>query len=192
MGFFSKLLGIRFGLDGRWAETVSEFSRLHDIGKVAIPDGILLKPSRLTLQERAVMCTHTTHGLTIVEGLVESSGMIRTSDAAILKAIVELHHESPDGSGYPHGLRDTAIPIEARIVKVADIFDALTTPRPYKSPWPVDQALDWLRGSSGVTVDAIAVDIVLGLKPELEAIQARWRDQDAATDTRAGIAARIG
>ncbi|MBE7246856.1 MAG: HD domain-containing protein, partial [Actinomycetospora chiangmaiensis] len=115
---------------------------LHDVGKVGVPDSILLKPGRLDPDEFATVQTHTTIGKRILGG--SESELIR-----LAAEIAEAHHEHWDGSGYPNGLAGTAIPLAARIVAVADVFDALTTVRPYKTAMPFEAALDSLRAESG-------------------------------------------
>ena len=127
-------------LSDEFIEQVFLYAPLHDVGKVAIPDHILLKPGRLTPEEWEIMKTHTTIGLKMVETITADLGLDNLPDDSVMRNIVELHHEALDGSGYPHGLVGDQIPLEARIVTVADIFDALTSARPYKPAWPLDRA----------------------------------------------------
>ena len=117
------------------------FAPLHDIGKVGIPDDILQKPGQLDTQEWSVMKTHSGIGRAIVDQLINEFGFSSLPDIEILRHITELHHEKIDGSGYPHGLSGGQVPIAARIISVSDIFDALTSARPYKEAWSNQAAL---------------------------------------------------
>lgn len=133
-----------FNLSDEFIHAIFRFSPLHDIGKVGIPDRILLKPGPLDPEERAIMETHVEKGVDVAKKIVEDLDLGEHPDSNILINIIHGHHEMLDGSGYPRHLKGDAIPIEARIVAVADIFDALTTKRPYKEPWPVQKANDEL------------------------------------------------
>jgi len=124
---------------------------LHDVGKIGIPDSILTKPGPLTGTERRIVQCHTTIGHALLAG----------SCHPVLKAAAEIalhHHERLDGSGYPHGLRGTAIPLEARMVAIADTFDALTSERPYRAARPAEDALAVIHASAGELFDAELVD----------------------------------
>ncbi|MDK9723518.1 MAG: HD domain-containing protein [Sterolibacteriaceae bacterium MAG5] len=127
---------------------------LHDVGKIGISDNILLKPGRLDEQEFAVMRTHVSLGVDILE---KSAWLQRARD------VVEFHHERYDGSGYLRGLKGEEIPVTARVFAVVDIFDALTSKRPYKDPIPFAEALDILRGYAGNHLDARLVEIFAGM-----------------------------
>ncbi len=126
-------------------ERIFQFAPLHDIGKLAVPDRILLKPGRLSDGEREEMKQHTVRGLEMIDAIAHNFGLDHLDGLDLLRHIAESHHETMDGGGYPHGLRDREIPLEARIVAVADVFDALTSVRPYKPSWSNDQAFAWLR-----------------------------------------------
>jgi HD-GYP domain-containing protein (c-di-GMP phosphodiesterase class II) len=128
-------------LTDEFVAMVHLFAPLHDIGKIGIPDHILLKPGKLTPDERKIMETHVERGVKIVDGTMTIAAGHEMPDAQLLRNIVACHHELLDGSGYPRGLKGVDIPIEARIVAVADVFDALTSTRPYKDHWPNDTAL---------------------------------------------------
>lgn len=130
-----------YGLTDETIEHIYLFAPLHDIGKIGIADQILLKQGPLTADERAEMQTHVQKGEDIMLKVIGDFGLEHLPDSQIMRNIVACHHEMLDGSGYPRGLCGDAIPIEARIVSVADIFDALTSLRPYKQPWPVPKAL---------------------------------------------------
>ncbi|MCR6630844.1 MAG: HD-GYP domain-containing protein [Magnetospirillum sp.] len=131
---------------------------LHDVGKIAIPDAVLLKPGKLDADEFTIMRTHVQHGLDIV------GRFDWLADAA---AVVGGHHEKVDGSGYPAGLRGDDIPIPARIFAIADVFDALTSRRPYKEPFPLEQALAMLDDGAGHHFDAALMRTFRTLAPAL-------------------------
>ena len=142
---------------------------LHDLGKVAIPDAILLKRGLLSAAERRVMEEHATTGAQMLEG----------SEIPVLqvaRAIALSHHERWDGHGYPNRLAGPRIPLAGRIVAIADVFDALTSVRPYKPAWPVDEAFAYLSEQRGKHFDPMLVDLFLAQKPAIDAIQRRWHD----------------
>ena len=136
-------------LSDEYIEQLYLFAPLHDIGKIGIPDAILLKPGRLTAEERAVIQTHVEKGVQLVDKVLSEYSLNAISDADVLRNLIGCHHEFLDGSGYPNGLSGDDIPLEARIITVADIFDALTSQRPYKKPWSVEDAIDELRRMAG-------------------------------------------
>ncbi len=147
---------------------------LHDIGKVAIPDAILLKPGRLTEEEMAVMRTHTRIGADTIRSLLE-----RTPDSEFLKMaeeIAESHHEWFDGSGYPNGRSGRDIPLAARIVAIADVYDALTTRRIYKDAWPHEKAVEVILSESGTHFDPDVVDAFLRVAGEFESLAKELAD----------------
>lgn len=165
-------------LDDAAIERIFEFAPLHDIGKLAVPDRILLKPGQLSEDERAEMRNHTVRGLEMVNDIAHNFGLEHLDGLDLLRHIAESHHEAMDGSGYPHGLRDDAIPLEARIVAVADVFDALTSARPYKPSWTNDQAFAWLRKLARTKFDADCVEALVFNAPKVREIQAQFRDPD--------------
>jgi len=136
-------------LDDERARHMGVMSILHDVGKLSIPDAILKKPAKLDPEEWAVMREHPNHGVRI---LGDNPFYVEARE------IAGGHHENWDGSGYPRGLCGEAIPLSARIVKVVDVFDALTSQRPYKAPWPLAQAMDLLREESGRQFDPGVID----------------------------------
>ena len=154
-----------------FVEQVFRSSPLHDIGKVAIPDAILLKPGQLTEEEICVMRNHTTVGREIIDNMVNEFTIDCFPHIPMLSNIVELHHEAVDGSGYPRGLRGADIPIEARICAVADVFDALTSRRPYKAAWDNATAFSMLREMSGTKMDRDCVEALMGNGKKIDEIQ---------------------
>ncbi|MDA8232127.1 MAG: HD domain-containing protein [Magnetospirillum sp.] len=168
------------GLADEFVEFVFQFCPLHDVGKVAVPDSILLKPGNLTDEEVAIMRTHVTSGVKIVDMMIRDFGICSLPHSQMLRNIVGFHHEAIDGSGYPYGLKGLEIPFEARIAAVADVFDALTSKRPYKDAWSNERALDLLRREAGRKLDADCVAIMLENVPAIEDIQSRFGD--SATD----------
>ncbi len=170
-----KLAG-KYGFSDEYIENVFIFAPLHDIGKIGVPDQILLKPGRLSHEEYARMKSHTTKGREIVDRMIENFDLDGLGHVDILRNIAEFHHESMDGSGYPEGRRAGDIPIEARIVAVADIFDALTSRRPYKAPWSNDEAFSMLGQLSGVKLDPDCVSVFVESRAEVEAIQHQFEE----------------
>ncbi|WP_198155991.1 HD-GYP domain-containing protein [Herbaspirillum autotrophicum] len=137
---------------------------MHDIGKLGIPDHILLKRGRLTDAEMAIMRTHPDVGYRILSG---NQGMF----IQLAAEIALTHHEKFDGSGYPSGLRGEAIPLAARIVAVADVFDALTSSRPYKIGWEFDHAVKFMIANANTHFDPACIDAFLAVLPEIKKIQ---------------------
>lgn len=151
-------------------ERLAGFAALHDLGKLAIPDQVLLKPIPLGPDERTLMRTHTTLGREMVDDLLRNFGLEGLEHADILRVVTERHHELLDGSGYPGGLRGEEIPVFARIVAVADVFDALTTRRPYKYAWPVADALEHLQRLAGEKLDPECVASLVARRAEVERV----------------------
>ena len=163
-------------LDDATIERIYEFAPLHDLGKIALPDRILLKRGALTPAERAEMQSHTVRGLEMVDAMARNFGLEHLEGLDLLRHIAEWHHEALDGSGYPDGLRDGEIPLEARIVAVADVFDALTSERPYKPAWSNAPALAWLRGVARARFDAQCVEALAANAAKVAEIQGRFQD----------------
>lgn len=138
-------IGPARGHDREWIERLHLVAPLHDIGKVGIPDAILLKPGALDPDEWAVMQTHTTLGERMVVEMAEGLEMVDPEELAMMRNVTLLHHETLDGGGYPLGLRGAEIPDEARIMVVADVYDALLRPRPYKQGWERSRVHEHLR-----------------------------------------------
>jgi HD-GYP domain-containing protein (c-di-GMP phosphodiesterase class II) len=163
-------------LDGEYIEFLFRFAPLHDVGKIAIPDSILLKAGALTEEEFNVMKCHTKKGRDIMDRILNNFSLQNIKHTAMLRNIIEFHHEAVDGSGYPQGLKGDNIPLEARITAVADIFDALTSERPYKKAWSNDEALAELRRISGSKVDGNCVEALERSMPMVLEIQQQFRD----------------
>lgn len=163
-------------LDDATIERIFEFAPLHDIGKIALPDRILLKPGSLTAPERTEMQAHTVRGAQMIDAIARNFGLEHLDGLDVLRHIAESHHEAIDGSGYPHGLRGGEIPLEARIVAVADVFDALTSERPYKRAWTNDEAFAWLRQHARTQFDGQCVDALVANANKVARIQAEFTD----------------
>jgi putative two-component system response regulator len=151
---FTEALAVEMGLAEEDARHMGVMSILHDVGKLYIPDAILKKPAKLDPDEWAVMQSHAEHGVRILGD---------NPFYAVAREIAVSHHESWDGSGYPKGLAKEEIPLSGRIVKVADVFDALTSRRPYKEPWPTERALEFLREQTHRQFDPQVVEAFVRL-----------------------------
>ncbi|MEI7013574.1 response regulator [Leptospira licerasiae] len=169
MSHYSQTLAKALGHSEEIAEKILHASPMHDIGKIGIPDRILQKPGKLDPEEWEIMKTHPTIGAEII-------GDHDSSLLQMAKSIALNHHEKWDGSGYPNGIKGDTIPIEARIVTIADVFDALTTERPYKKAWSIEDAVNHIRKGAGSHFDPGLVPIFLNLMPELLEIRERWAE----------------
>lgn len=161
VGRLASILGREVGLEDDVCFLVDLAARLHDIGKLVVPDAILLKPGKLTPGEREIMETHTVAGWEIL-------GQTNIPQMHIAQEIARHHHERWDGTGYPDRLAATAIPIAARVSALADVFDALTHKRPYKEAWPVADALAEIKRLRGRQFDPELTDLFLDLVPRLQ------------------------
>ncbi len=171
----AKEVAKKYQLDDELVEHIFLFSPLHDIGKIGIADSILLKPGKLTDEEFATMKTHAMKGGEIIDMMLKNLGLDEFPHAEILGNIARYHHEAINGSGY-NGLMDEEIPIEAKIVAVADVFDALTSVRPYKKAWNNDEAFEFLRSMVGTKLDGDCVAALINCREEVETIQKRFRE----------------
>jgi HD-GYP domain-containing protein (c-di-GMP phosphodiesterase class II) len=167
-------------IDDEFVEFVFLFAPLHDVGKIGIPDSILLKPGRLNAEEFEIMKTHVAKGVEIVDHIAASFGVGTSLHIEILRNIVRYHHEAFDGSGYLEHLTGEAIPLEARVVTVADVFDALTSRRPYKEPWAQDAAFRFLEAHAGRAFDPDCVTALIENAAALVSIQDRFANGDSA------------
>jgi HD-GYP domain-containing protein (c-di-GMP phosphodiesterase class II) len=166
---YSGILAKAFGLSQAEVSLLKNSSPMHDIGKIAIPDSILLKPGRLTDEERVEMNTHTTLGYE----------MLNHSDRELLKTaalVAHQHHEKWDGTGYPNGLKGKEIHIFGRLLAIADVFDALICKRVYKEPWPVNKIIEMFKESKGKDFDPDVVDVFLKVKDEMVDVSIRLDD----------------
>ncbi|MDR3393439.1 MAG: response regulator [Parasulfuritortus sp.] len=171
MARFSSLIARKLGLNGQECEDIEVAAPMHDLGKIGIPDNILLKHGALTPQEWMIMKTHPVIGHDILAD--SPSHYLR------LGALIALcHHERYDGKGYPHGLAGEAIPLSARIVTVADVFDALTTARPYKQAWTFEAALDYINEQKGTHFDPNCAQVFLDSTDEVRRIMREYQDEE--------------
>ena len=169
VAFYSRLMAEKMGQGATIQETIYHASPLHDIGKMGIPDRILLKPGKLDKDEFEVMKTHAEIGYEILK---DCKSLYLQAGAQIARS----HHEKFDGSGYPHGLKGAEIPILGRIIAVVDVFDALTSKRPYKKPWPFDLAVREVKAGMGSHFDPDVVKAFLGSILSVRAIMEQFSD----------------
>ncbi len=165
VGLYSARLAMACGLDQTEVDQIRLAAPMHDVGKIGIPDSVLRKPGALTPEERRVMETHTTIGADLLAG----------SESPVLRKACEIalcHHERWDGEGYPQGLSGHDIPLAARIVAVADVYDALTQDRVYRAAMPEEQVLQILRDGSGTHFDPRLVDLAIDLRRDFQLIAA--------------------
>ena len=170
MSHYACILARAAGWSEPRAQELLHAAPMHDIGKIGIPDHILRKPGKFDDAEWEIMKSHVDIGVRIIGE--HDSGLL-----AVARRIVSGHHEKWDGSGYPHGLRETAIPIEARIVAIADVFDALTSERPYKKAWSVEDACALLIEQKGHHFEPLLVDLFLDCLPQVLEIKQRWSER---------------
>ncbi|MGZ5051788.1 MAG: HD domain-containing phosphohydrolase [Methylobacter sp.] len=171
MSHTSALLAKSIGWNEADCELMLHASPMHDIGKIGIPDHILLKPGKLSPEEWEIMKTHATIGANILEG--DDSDLMRCASEIALS-----HHEKWDGSGYPYGLVGEAIPLAGRIAALADVFDALTSERPYKKAWTVEAAVEFITVNSGSHFDPDLVPVFLAQLPEILTIRERFSEPE--------------
>lgn len=169
MSHYAHVLALACGFSPDMAEDLLNAAPMHDIGKIGIPDSILRKPGKLTPEEYAIMQRHPLIGAEI---LGESDSRL----LQLARSVALYHHEKWDGTGYPHGLKGEAIPLEARICALADVFDALTSKRPYKEAWPVEEAMAYIREQSGKHFDPRLVPLLEQEMDAILAIKERWAE----------------
>ncbi|PJZ27854.1 response regulator [Leptospira kmetyi] len=169
MSHYSRIIALASGFSPDCAEDLLHASPMHDIGKIGIPDHILQKQGKLTPEEWAVMQKHPAIGAEIIGD--HDSRLLQ-----LAKTIAQNHHEKWDGSGYPNSLKGDEIPVEARIVALADVFDALTTKRPYKKAWEISDAIEYIRKESGKHFDPNLIPVFLDVMPKLLEVKERWAE----------------
>ncbi|HAC28844.1 MAG TPA: two-component system response regulator, partial [Marinobacter hydrocarbonoclasticus] len=169
MSHFSRLIALEAGLGEAWSDTLLNAAPMHDIGKIGIPDAILQKPGKLEPDEWAIMQRHAEIGAEIIGE--DGSDLLNMA-----REVAMNHHEKWDGSGYPKGLKGSTIPISARIVALADVFDALTSERPYKKAWSIEQATDLIREQSGKHFDPELVEAFFRCLPAILEVRQRWQE----------------
>ena len=171
MSRYSAAVARRMGMDESTIETILYAAPMHDLGKIGIPDLILVKPSMLDPMEWEIMKQHTVIGAKILKG--SDAEFIRLGEIIALS-----HHEKWDGSGYPNSLKGIEIPIAGRITAIADVFDALTTKRPYKEPFSVEKSLDIIKVGRGSHFDPDVVDAFFAIQDEILTIKKQYGDDD--------------
>lgn len=171
LSFYVRLLAGKAGLTDVEAEQVMSASIMHDVGKIGIPDHILLKPGKLTPEEFEIIKKHPQMGAEIIGN--HESELLQLS-----RAVALTHHEKWNGKGYPSGLVGEGIPLAGRLTAIADIFDALTSVRPYKKAWSVDEALDLIDKEAGEALDPNLVPLFIAMRPEVEKIMQTFRDEN--------------
>jgi len=174
MAKYSRLIAEKMGLDAEHCDLIELAAPMHDIGKIGIPDQILQKPGKLSTEEFTIMKTHPLIGFRILQD--------SPSKYLMLGATIALsHHEKYDGSGYPYGAKGDKIPLEARIVAVADVYDALTSNRPYKAAWSKEDSMAYLTSNSGMHFDPACIDAFVTQYAQVELIQNQLRDVPETT-----------
>ena len=169
MSFYSRLLAEQLGVDPDWAELLFNAAPMHDIGKIGIPDRVLLKPEKLNQQEWQIMQQHVEFGADIL-------GRHDSELLTLAREIALGHHEMWNGEGYPSGLKGEDIPLSARIVAIADVFDALTSVRPYKKAWPIEQVVAYLEEQAGQHFDPALVPEFIACLPKVLEIRDKFTD----------------
>ena len=181
MAHYSRLIGRALGLSSEEQNLLLEAAPMHDIGKVATPDRILLKPGKLDEEEFVIMKQHAEYGYQI----------LKSSKSQLFQMAAEIaltHHEKYNGQGYPQGLAGENIPLVGRIVAVADVFDALTSERPYKKAWSFEDAIALLQKDAGVHFDPRCVDALLAHMDEVAEIRRRFQDDGQTANLSGGSA----
>ncbi len=169
MSRYSQILAIAAGMPEADAEMLLNASPMHDIGKIGIPDNVLLKPGKLDTEEWKIMQTHVDIGVEILSG--------SNSDLMDMAAeVAQNHHEKWDSSGYPRALAGEDIPFTGRVVAIADVFDALTTKRSYKKAWSIEEAVDFLKEQRGKHFEARLVDLFLEILPDILRIREQYAE----------------
>lgn len=181
MSRFSRIitnaLADKYKLNDSYIEHIFMFAPLHDIGKIGIPDDILLKPGPLNEKEWSIMQTHSSKGRKMIDDLLENFGLVNFDHVDVLRNIAEYHHEAMNGTGYPMGMKGDEIPLEARIVAVADVFDALTNARSYKEAWSNEKAIETLKELAGEKLDEECVYALIDNIDKVKEIQNQFLEE---------------
>ena len=175
MSNFAQVIGKSYGMSAYDAEILLHASPMHDIGKIGIPDRILLKPGQLNEEEWEIMKSHAVIGAEILSG--HNSDLIETA-----RVIALTHHERWDGTGYPNKLAGEDIPLVGRIVAICDVFDALTSERPYKRPWSIEESLEYIESNAGKHFDPEVVAIFLQVLPDILKIKSQYQEPEHGVD----------
>jgi len=193
VGRYARIVGEELGLDEQTLDDLEQAAKLHDVGKIGIPDAILLKPGKLTEEEFRVIEKHCGFGKRIIEPLSAMEAqtlkdhvrfgaeIMDPVDSPLLrmaKRIAMTHHERWDGSGYPLGLAGEDIPLEGRITAVADVFDALSSRRPYKPPFPIDKCFDILLDGRGTQFDPRVLDAFVARREDIIEVQIDYANEE--------------
>ncbi len=171
MSHYAKELALAYGLTEQQSEILLHAAPMHDIGKIGIADSIMLKPGKLTEEEITTMKQHPEIGAEII-GDCGDSLLLK-----VAKSVSLTHHEKWDGSGYPNGLAGEDIPIEGRICALADVFDALTSKRPYKEAWNVEDTITFLQSQKGKHFEPKLVDLLIAILPKILEIKMTFKDE---------------
>lgn len=171
-------LADQYELDDAYIEHIFMFAPLHDIGKIAIPDSILLKEDSLNKEEWAIMQTHSNKGREMIDDLLQNFDLVNFEHVDILRNIAQYHHEAINGTGYPKGIKGDEIPLEARIVAVADVFDALTSVRSYKKAWSNEEALKTLKALAGEVLDEDCVKALVQNMDKILEVQKQFLEDN--------------
>lgn len=172
MSYYSRLIGAAIGMDIEDCENLLNAAPMHDLGKIGIPDHILLKPGKLDAEEWKLMKKHAEYG----------SRIIGEHDSELLQlagTIALTHHEKWNGQGYPQGLKGVDIPLVGRICAIADVFDALTTERPYKKAWPVEKAIDLIKDERGEHFDPELANAFLEVMPDVLTVKEKYAETES-------------
>jgi putative two-component system response regulator len=191
VGRYSRLIAESFGLDADTVETLEQAAQLHDIGKIGVPDAVLLKPGRFTEEEAALMQKHAGFGKhiltssspdeeqTLRKHAEVGADILEVGSSAVLnmaRTIALTHHERWDGSGYPLGLKGEDIPLVGRITAVADVFDALSSRRCYKKAFPLDQCFEIMKNERGAHFDPDVLDAFFRARDRIVEVQLKFAD----------------
>jgi HD-GYP domain-containing protein (c-di-GMP phosphodiesterase class II) len=175
----AKGLADQYHFDDEFIEHIFLFAPMHDIGKIGVPDAVLRKKDKLTAEEFELMKAHAENGRRLVDAMLKDFGLESFQHIDVMRNIAEYHHETMDGQGYPRGMKGETIPIESRIIAVADVFDALTSRRPYKMAWTNEEAFAMLRRLAGKQLDPDCVEALIRSADRLVEIQTLFHEHPA-------------